>query len=116
MHCIVLKEPECSSQLVLVVQDDADARKKQVSSEYQFIRDLIDMDERNALKSVDKDLESGQTKLQSLTKKFGQNVEKMNKTKAEINSLLTKADSLAFLQVLYMWSQRNMRDKQLDVY
>ncbi|XP_041960801.1 E3 ubiquitin/ISG15 ligase TRIM25 isoform X2 [Alosa sapidissima] len=85
-------------QQQLQLEDDAVARKTEVSSEYQFIRNLIDMDERNALKAVDKDLESGQTKLQSLSKKFGQNVEKMNQTKAELNGLLSKADSLSFLQ------------------
>ncbi|XP_062401209.1 E3 ubiquitin/ISG15 ligase TRIM25-like isoform X2 [Sardina pilchardus] len=85
-------------QQLLQLEDDAVARKKEVTSEYQFIRKLIDMDEQNALKAVDKDLESGQTKLQSLSKKFGQNVEKMNHTKAELNSLLSRADSLSFLQ------------------
>ncbi|KAG5282269.1 hypothetical protein AALO_G00054140, partial [Alosa alosa] len=82
----------------LQLQDDASARKKMMSTEYQFIRHLIDKEEQDALKAVDKDLESGQTRIQSLIKKFGQNVEKMSAVKMELNSLLSRADSLSFLQ------------------
>ncbi|XP_063057614.1 E3 ubiquitin/ISG15 ligase TRIM25 isoform X2 [Engraulis encrasicolus] len=82
----------------LQLQDDGNARKKMLSAEYQLIRDLIDRDEQQALKAVDKEMESGQAKLQSLLKKFGQNVQKMTQTKAEINRLLTSADTLSFLQ------------------
>ncbi|XP_041955070.1 E3 ubiquitin/ISG15 ligase TRIM25-like isoform X5 [Alosa sapidissima] len=82
----------------LQLQDDASAQKKMMSTEYQFIRYLIDKEEQDALKAVDKDLESGQTRIQSLIKKFGQNVEKMSAVKMELNSLLSRADSLSFLQ------------------
>ncbi|XP_076149981.1 E3 ubiquitin/ISG15 ligase TRIM25-like isoform X2 [Alosa pseudoharengus] len=85
-------------QQELELQDDAVARKKMVNTKYQFIRDLIDRDEQDALRAVDKELESGQTKLQSLTKTFGKNVEKMSQTKVELNGLLSRADSLSFLQ------------------
>ncbi|XP_062397799.1 E3 ubiquitin/ISG15 ligase TRIM25-like isoform X2 [Sardina pilchardus] len=82
----------------LQLQDDASAQKKMMSTEYQFIRYLIDKEEQDALKAVDKDFESGQTRIQSLIAKFGQNVEKMSAVKMELNSLLSRADSLSFLQ------------------
>ncbi|XP_062401260.1 E3 ubiquitin/ISG15 ligase TRIM25-like isoform X2 [Sardina pilchardus] len=85
-------------QQELELQDDAVSRKKMVSTKYQLIRDLIDRDEQDALKAVDKELESGQTKLQSLRKTFGQNVERMSQTKVKLNDLLSRADSLSFLQ------------------
>ncbi|XP_062403602.1 E3 ubiquitin/ISG15 ligase TRIM25-like isoform X2 [Sardina pilchardus] len=85
-------------QQELELQDDAVARKKMVNTKYQLMRDLIDRDEQDALRAVDKELESGQTKLQSLTKMFGQNVEKMSHAKVELSDLLSRVDSMSFLQ------------------
>lgn len=71
-----------------------------MSAEYQQIRDVLAREERDALNSVDRELESGQAKLKLLMKKMSGNVENMNKAKGEIRCLLTQSQTLAFLQVL----------------
>lgn len=67
--------------------------------EYQQIRDLLARDERDALNAVDRELESGQTKLKVLMKKFAGNVDNMNKAKEYVRCLLAQSQTLAFLQV-----------------
>lgn len=74
-------------------------RKRALETEYQQIRDMLQKDEREAMDALDKDLESGISKLNTLMKKFNQNIEKMSSTRAEINNLLAKSHSLDFLQV-----------------
>lgn len=71
-----------------------------MSAEYQQIRDLLARDERDALNTVDRELEGGQTKLKVLMKKMSGNVENMNKAKEDIRCLLAQSQTLAFLQVL----------------
>lgn len=71
-----------------------------MSAEYQQIRDLLARDERDALNTVDRELESGQTKMKILMKKMSGNVENMNKAKEGICCLLAQSQTLAFLQVL----------------
>lgn len=71
-----------------------------MSAEYQQIRDLLARDERDALNAVDRELESGQTKLKGLMKKMLGNVENMGKAKEDIRRLLGQSQALAFLQVL----------------
>lgn len=71
-----------------------------MSAEYQQIRDLLARDERDALNAVDRELESGQTKLKGLMKKMLGNVENMSKAKEDIRHLLAQSQALAFLQVL----------------
>lgn len=81
------------------LQEMAVVRKRALEAEYQQIREMLQRDEREALDSLDKDLESGITKLNALMKKFNQNIDKMSSTRAEINNLLAKSHSLDFLQV-----------------
>lgn len=56
-------------------------------------------EERDALNAVDREVESGQTKLKGLMKKFRDNIDNMNKAKEDINKLLSQSQTLAFLQV-----------------
>lgn len=70
-----------------------------MSAEYQKIRDLLARDEQDALKAVDSELESGQTKLKVLMKKFEGNVKNMNRAKEDIRHLLARSQTQAFLQV-----------------
>ncbi|XP_053493613.1 E3 ubiquitin/ISG15 ligase TRIM25 isoform X2 [Ictalurus furcatus] len=80
------------------LKEMAVVRKRALEAEYQQIREMLQRDEREALDSLDKDLESGITKLNALMKKFNQNIDKMSSTRAEINNLLAKSHSLDFLQ------------------
>nr|WML68836.1 tripartite motif protein 25 [Mylopharyngodon piceus] len=73
-------------------------RKRILEAEYRQIREAIDRDEKEAMIAIDKEQEKGQSKLVSLMKKFNENVEKMNRTKSEINSLLDQSQSLTFLK------------------
>lgn len=63
------------------------------------MRDMLIREERDALNAVDREVESGQTKLRGLMKKFTENIDSMNKAKEDIHSLLSQSQALAFLQV-----------------
>ncbi|XP_053354280.1 E3 ubiquitin/ISG15 ligase TRIM25 isoform X1 [Clarias gariepinus] len=80
------------------LKEMAVVRKRALEAEYQQIRDMLQKDEREAMGALDKDLESGHGKLNTLMKKFQQNIDKMSSTRAEINNLLAKSHSLDFLQ------------------
>ncbi|KAI2663480.1 E3 ubiquitin/ISG15 ligase TRIM25 [Labeo rohita] len=80
------------------LKDLAATRKRILEAEYRQIREIIDRDEKEAMLAINKEQEKGQSKLVSLMKKFNENVEKMNRTKSEINSLLDQSQSLAFLK------------------
>lgn len=74
-------------------------RKRALETEYQQIRDMLQRDEREAMDALDKEMESGNSKLNTLIKKFNQNIERMSSTRDEITNLLAKSHSLDFLQV-----------------
>ncbi|XP_042614068.1 E3 ubiquitin/ISG15 ligase TRIM25-like [Cyprinus carpio] len=80
------------------LKDSAVTRKRILEAEYRQIREMIDRDEKEAILAIDKEQEKGQSKLVSLMKKFNENIEKMNRTKSEINSLLDQSQSLEFLK------------------
>ncbi|KAL7825836.1 hypothetical protein SRHO_G00335740 [Serrasalmus rhombeus] len=80
------------------LKDVAAVRKRALEAEYQQLRDMLQRDEKEAMMALEKDLESGQSKLSMLMKKFNQNIEKMSGTKDEINRLLAQSHSLDFLQ------------------
>lgn len=105
--------------LVLIFQDSAVTRKRILEAEYRQIREMIDRDEKEAILAIDKEQEKGQSKLVSLMKKFNENIEKMNRTKSEINSLLDQSQSLEFLKVIHSDHSDHMTkcwNKFLDVY
>ena len=70
--------------------------------EYQHIRDILAREERDALNVVDREVESGQTKLKILMKKFTDNIDSMSKVKEDIHSMLGQSQSTAFLKVRQM--------------
>ncbi|CAM4623676.1 unnamed protein product [Leuciscus chuanchicus] len=76
----------------------ATTRKRILEVEYRQIREAIDRDEKEAMFAIDKEQEKCQSKLVSLMKKFNENIEKMNRTKSEINILLDQSQSLTFLK------------------
>lgn len=80
------------------LKDLAATRKRILEAEYSQIREMIDRDEKEAMLTIDKEQERGQSKLVSLMKKFNENIEKMERTKCEINSLLDQSQSLSFLK------------------
>lgn len=63
------------------------------------MRDLLDHDERVAQYEVDCELEAGQTKLRDLTRRFVENSERMKKAGEELDKLMSRAQTPAFLQV-----------------
>ncbi|KAL3067520.1 hypothetical protein OYC64_017278 [Pagothenia borchgrevinki] len=83
------------------LKDSATNRKKAVAAEYQQIRDMLAREESEALNAVDCELQSGQTKLKGLSKKFNENVVHMSKAKEDIHSLLSQSQTLAFLQASF---------------
>lgn len=83
------------------MKESALNRKRSMSAEYQQMRDLLARDERDALSAVDRELESGQTKLKVLMKKMSGNVENMNTAKEDIRCLLAQSQTLAFLQASF---------------
>ncbi|XP_038570340.1 E3 ubiquitin/ISG15 ligase TRIM25 isoform X5 [Micropterus salmoides] len=83
------------------LKDSATNRKKALSAEYQQMRDMLARDEREALSAVDRELQSGQTKLNGLTKRFTENIDSMSKAKEDIHSLLSQSQTLAFLQASF---------------
>uniref|UniRef100_A0A673FMZ0 RING-type E3 ubiquitin transferase n=1 Tax=Sinocyclocheilus rhinocerous TaxID=307959 RepID=A0A673FMZ0_9TELE len=80
------------------LKDLAATRKRVLEAEYRQLREMIDRDEKEAMLAIDKEQEKGQSKLVSLIKKFNENIEKMSRTKSEINILLDQSQSLEFLK------------------
>ncbi|XP_047669917.1 E3 ubiquitin/ISG15 ligase TRIM25-like isoform X2 [Tachysurus fulvidraco] len=80
------------------LKDMLAVRKRALEAEYQQIRDMLQRDEREAMDALDKEMESGNTKLNTLIKKFNQNIEQMSSTRDEITNLLARSHSLDFLQ------------------
>ncbi|XP_040891647.1 E3 ubiquitin/ISG15 ligase TRIM25 isoform X2 [Toxotes jaculatrix] len=80
------------------LKDSATNRKKAVAAEYHQMREMLLRQERDALNAVDREMESGQTKLRVFMKKLTENVNNMSKAKEDIHSLLSQSQTLAFLQ------------------
>ncbi|XP_051568018.1 E3 ubiquitin/ISG15 ligase TRIM25-like isoform X2 [Myxocyprinus asiaticus] len=80
------------------LKEYAATRKRILEAEYRHIREMFERDEKEAILALNKEQEKGQSKLASLIKKCNENVEKMNRTKSEINSLLDQSQSLSFIK------------------
>ncbi|KAM9363273.1 E3 ubiquitin/ISG15 ligase TRIM25-like [Symphorus nematophorus] len=83
------------------LKDSATNRSKALAAEYQQMRDMLARDEREALNAVERELESGQTKLKGLMKKFTENIDSMSSAKEDIQSLLGQSQTLSFLQASF---------------
>lgn len=83
------------------LKDSVTYKKRAVAAEYQQIRDMLAREEHDALFALDQELESSQTKLNSLMKKFNDNVSNLNKAKVDIHSLLRQSQTMAFLQASF---------------
>ncbi|XP_054461254.1 E3 ubiquitin/ISG15 ligase TRIM25-like isoform X2 [Anoplopoma fimbria] len=83
------------------LEDSATNRKKALAVEYQQMRDMLTREEREALNIVDRELDSGQTKLNGLAKKLNENVDSLSKAKEEIQSLLSQSQTQTFLQASF---------------
>ena len=75
------------------------SRKKILEAEYQQIREMLDKEEREAMNTVDRKLQSGEDKYNKVTKRFSQIIQEMDNAKRGISDLLSQSDTLAFLQV-----------------
>ncbi|XP_061686840.1 E3 ubiquitin/ISG15 ligase TRIM25 isoform X2 [Syngnathoides biaculeatus] len=80
------------------LQGSASTKKFALAHEYQQIRDMLVNEERAAMIAVDQELESSQTKLRVLMKRFSENITNLSKAKVEIQSLLGQSRTMAFLQ------------------
>lgn len=63
------------------------------------MRDMLTREEGDALKVIDKEVETGEAKIRGLVTKFGENVDNIGKAKEGIHRLLAQSQTLAFLQV-----------------
>ena len=70
-----------------------------LEAEYQQIREMLDREEREAMNTVDRQLQNGETKYTNVIKRFYQNVQQMDSAKRAVSDLLSESDTLAFLQV-----------------
>ena len=70
-----------------------------LETEYQQIREMLDKEEREAMNTVDSQLQSGEDKYNKVTKRFSQIIQEMDNAKCGISDLLSRSDTLAFLQV-----------------
>ncbi|KAJ8264087.1 hypothetical protein GJAV_G00145000 [Gymnothorax javanicus] len=87
-----MKEQQC------LLKDSASNRKRELEMEYGLIREMIDKDEQQAMRSVEKEEEGAQARLVTMMKKFEQNIENMREGKDVIEGLLAQTQSFAFLQ------------------
>nr|XP_040042207.1 E3 ubiquitin/ISG15 ligase TRIM25 isoform X2 [Gasterosteus aculeatus aculeatus] len=87
------------------LKDSATNRKTALAAEYRHMRDMLSRDEHEAVNSVDRELEGGQTKLKGLAKKFSENLVSMSKAKEEIHSLLSQCHTQSFLQASFTLPQ-----------
>ncbi|XP_029949724.1 E3 ubiquitin/ISG15 ligase TRIM25-like isoform X3 [Salarias fasciatus] len=83
------------------LKDSAASRKKILSSNYQQMRDLLVQEERDALSAVDREVETGLSKIKILSKKFMENVDSMHKARDDIQSLLAQSQTMNFLKTSF---------------
>ncbi|XP_051242249.1 E3 ubiquitin/ISG15 ligase TRIM25 isoform X6 [Dicentrarchus labrax] len=83
------------------LKDSATNRMRALTADYQQMRDMLAREERDACSAVEHELETGQTKLKGLMKKFTENIDGMSKAKEDIHSLLSQSQTLAFLQASF---------------
>ncbi|XP_047221427.1 E3 ubiquitin/ISG15 ligase TRIM25 isoform X2 [Girardinichthys multiradiatus] len=83
------------------LKESAIHRKRSVSAGYQQMRDMLTKEEAEALRVIDKEVETGETKIRGLIIKFSENVDNISKAKEEIHCLLGQSQTLAFLQTSF---------------
>ncbi|XP_077381345.1 E3 ubiquitin/ISG15 ligase TRIM25 isoform X2 [Festucalex cinctus] len=79
-------------------EGSAKIKKLAMAQDYERIRDMLATEERAAMILVDQELESTQTKLRVLIKRFSENIDSLNKAKVDIQSLLGQSQTMAFIQ------------------
>ncbi|XP_053274653.1 E3 ubiquitin/ISG15 ligase TRIM25 isoform X2 [Pleuronectes platessa] len=84
-----------------MLKASATIKKKALVAEYQEMHDMLTQEESAALNAVDREVETGETKLNLLKKKFAENIDHMTGAKEYINNQLSQSQSLAFLQVSF---------------
>uniref|UniRef100_A0A3P8WFR8 Tripartite motif containing 25 n=1 Tax=Cynoglossus semilaevis TaxID=244447 RepID=A0A3P8WFR8_CYNSE len=98
----IMKNEACISQMTEIqdtLKEAADSKKNALTAAYEQLHDMLTQEENAALQAVDAEMHNGQIKLKTLMKKFSQNVTNMNKAKKSIHSLLSRTQTLDFLQV-----------------
>ncbi|CAL8356445.1 unnamed protein product [Boreogadus saida] len=80
------------------LKESVTSRKKILEAEYQQIREMLDKEEREAMNTVDRQLQSGEDKYNKATKRFSLNIHELDNAKRGISDLLSQSATLAFLQ------------------
>ncbi|XP_066560286.1 E3 ubiquitin/ISG15 ligase TRIM25 isoform X1 [Amia ocellicauda] len=80
------------------VKELAASRKRAMQEKYRLARELLAQDEQDALKVVDLEQESAQTRVKTLLLRLGRNLEEMSSARQRIDSLLAHSHSVSFLQ------------------
>ncbi|XP_029368056.1 E3 ubiquitin/ISG15 ligase TRIM25-like [Echeneis naucrates] len=83
------------------LMEGATKRKAALATMYQQMQDLFAQEEREAQNEVDRELETAQMKLQELLKKLTDNVMQMRKARDDIDSLMSRSQTSAFLQASF---------------
>ncbi|XP_012738086.2 E3 ubiquitin/ISG15 ligase TRIM25 isoform X1 [Fundulus heteroclitus] len=83
------------------LKESAIHRKSAVAAGYQQMRDMLTREEGEAMKAIDKEVETGEVKIRGLVTKFSENVNNISKAKEDIHCLLAQSQTLAFLQTSF---------------
>ncbi|XP_053713559.1 E3 ubiquitin/ISG15 ligase TRIM25-like [Synchiropus splendidus] len=83
------------------LKNSAMAQKHALATEYRHIQEMLAQEEHEAMKALDQEMETAQGRLQTLTKRFHENIKSMGKAKEDIADLLHQSQTIAFLQTNY---------------
>ncbi|XP_029949721.1 E3 ubiquitin/ISG15 ligase TRIM25-like isoform X2 [Salarias fasciatus] len=83
------------------LKEAANEKKKALAAVYQQIQDMLSQDEREAQREVDRELETGEKKLQEVMTMLSKNCEKMAKARETITGLLGLSQNMSFLQASF---------------
>ncbi|XP_061536000.1 E3 ubiquitin/ISG15 ligase TRIM25 [Phycodurus eques] len=83
------------------LKGSATTKKLAIAHQYQQIRDMLATEECAAMNVVDQELESSQTKLRVIVKRFSDNINSLSVAKVDIQRLLGQPQTMAFLQASF---------------
>nr|XP_015211522.1 PREDICTED: E3 ubiquitin/ISG15 ligase TRIM25-like [Lepisosteus oculatus] len=82
------------------VRESAESRKKVLAELYRQMKEMLEKDEREALRAVDHEQEGAQTRILGLMQRMSMNVEEMASTKGRVEALLAQKHKISFLQTM----------------
>ncbi|KAM9769807.1 E3 ubiquitin/ISG15 ligase TRIM25-like [Menidia menidia] len=98
---VLLRMTDLHSKL----QEGAEGRRAALAGVYQQVRELLAQDEGAARLELDRQLglqlEAAQNRIRDLTKRFTDNSQRMRRAREELTGLLSRSQTMAFLQASY---------------